>query len=306
MLNMRAVDLNLLPFFEAAYEERSLSKAASRLSVTQPAVSHALARLRALFKDELFVRHSRGVTPTPVADAIYVRARPALALVREAVTETRGFDAASSQRRFHVAIPHPLGPMIAVRLLESLRRSAPGVRVAFNTRSRPTGLEQALRDGSVDAAIDWMPVAGQHFRDETLFRDRIVVAARNGHPVLRRRGAAAVLRDHGFVQLLPRVQGDRHREAIWGPAHAGRRVELEVSEILEVFMVAAASDLLGLIPESMAKMARDTLGLKVVAGLPGSGRAPVRLLWHEGRERDPAHRFLRAALREATKQVVRD
>ncbi len=121
MLNMRSVDLNLLPVFEAAYEERSLSRAALRLAITQSAVSHALARLRVLFKDQLFVRHARGVTPTPTADAVYEKTRPALGLVREAVTQTRGFDPASSERQFFVAIPHPLGPMIAVRLLEQLR-----------------------------------------------------------------------------------------------------------------------------------------------------------------------------------------
>ena len=68
MLNLRSVDLNLLPVFEAAYEERSLSGAAARLAMTQPAVSHALARLRVLCNDDLFVRRSRGVEPTPVAD----------------------------------------------------------------------------------------------------------------------------------------------------------------------------------------------------------------------------------------------
>ena len=78
MLNLRSVDLNLLPVFEAAYEERSLSRAATRLAMTQSAVSHALNRLRAVFEDELFVRQARGVTPTPVADRIYARLRDAL------------------------------------------------------------------------------------------------------------------------------------------------------------------------------------------------------------------------------------
>ena len=73
MLNLRAIDLNLLPVFEAAYEERSLSKAAVRLAMTQPAVSHALSRLRTAFRDDLFIRHPRGMTPTPAADAIYGR-----------------------------------------------------------------------------------------------------------------------------------------------------------------------------------------------------------------------------------------
>jgi DNA-binding transcriptional LysR family regulator len=304
MLNMRSVDLNLLPFFEAAYEERSLSKAARRLAVTQPAVSHALARLRALFKDDLFVRHARGVTPTPVADAIYAKTHSALGLVREAVTEMRGFDPASAERRFGVFVPHPLGPMIAVALLERLRRIAPGVEVAFDTQSRPFGVQQALREGRADVAIDWLSAPETRYRHETLFRDRLVLAARAGHPALGRRATSASLREYGCVRLRPRVAGG----ALMDPEGALARLELnftlEVSELLEVFMVAAASDLLGLIPHSMAEMAHRTLGLEVLPGSPRTTEVPVYLFWHDGRERDPGHRFLRRHLREVTREVV--
>jgi len=305
MLNMRSVDLNLLPVFEAAYEERSLSKAALRLAITQSAVSHALARLRVLFKDELFVRHARGVTPTPTADAIYEKARPALGLVREAVTRTRGFDPASSERQFFVAIPHPLGPMIAVRLLERVRESAPGVRVGFNTQSRPANLEQGMREGRVDAAIDWLPAAGGHFREEVLFRDNVVVAARRGHPILRGRASRKALREQRFVRLRPRTEASRLPDAVAELRSLELRFELEVSEILEVFMVVAASDLLGIVPGSMAEMARTMLGLEVVQGAPHGGPSAVRLLWHEGRDRDPGHRFLRKVLHQAAREVVK-
>jgi len=82
MLNLRGVDLNLLPVFEAVYEERSLSRAATRLAMTQPAVSHAMTRLRGVFEDALFIRQSRGMAPTAVADVIYAGLRDALASVR--------------------------------------------------------------------------------------------------------------------------------------------------------------------------------------------------------------------------------
>jgi DNA-binding transcriptional LysR family regulator len=148
MLNLRSVDLNLLTVFEAAHEERSLSRAAERLAMTQPAVSHAMTRLRSLFNDQLFVRRSRGVVPTPVADMIYSKLRVVLGTVRETVMETRGFDPKTSQRQFFVTIPHPLGPMIAIRLRERLQRTAPQVKVAFSTRSRPMDLDRDMREPS--------------------------------------------------------------------------------------------------------------------------------------------------------------
>src|SRR3954466_13442869 len=156
-LNLRSIDLNLLPVFEAAYEERSLSRAAVRLALTQPAVSHALARLRSTFRAELFIRHSRGVSPTAAADAIYARLTGALGTVREAVTEWRGFDPRKSARRFFITIPHPLGPLIALGLRERFAKAALHVAVTFSTRSLPVDLERGLHDGRVDAAVDWHP-----------------------------------------------------------------------------------------------------------------------------------------------------
>src|SRR3974390_641072 len=134
MLNLRGVDLNLLPVFEAVYEERSLSRAAERLAMTQPAVSHALTRLRAVFREDLFVRQARGVLPTPVADQIYSRLRDALGLVREAVVDRRDFDPKTSERYFFITIPHPLGPMITLRLQDRLAKIAPNISVAASTR----------------------------------------------------------------------------------------------------------------------------------------------------------------------------
>src|SRR4029077_2877976 len=128
MLNLRGVDLNLLPVFEAVYEERSLSRGAARLAMTQPAVSHALTRLRSVFEDPLFIRQSRGVAPTPVADVIYARLRGALTSVRVDVIESRGFEANPWRRDFFFAIPHPLGPLRTVRLRQRLPVAAPNVR----------------------------------------------------------------------------------------------------------------------------------------------------------------------------------
>src|SRR5690242_2071048 len=123
MLNLRSIDLNLLPIFEAVYEERSLSRAANRLAMTQSAVSHAMSR------NELFIRQARGVVPTPVAETIYGSLRNSLASVRESIAQMRDFDPRTSSRKFCVAIAHPLGPMIAVRLHERLALAAPKVAI---------------------------------------------------------------------------------------------------------------------------------------------------------------------------------
>ncbi len=304
MLNLRSVDLNLLPVFEAAYEERSLSRAAERLAMTQPAVSHAMNRLRSLFKDELFVRQSRGVLPTAVADLVYANLRDALVSVRTAVAATRGFDPRTSQRQFFVTIPHPLGPMMAVRLRERLALVAPGVQVAFSTRSRPVDLERGLREGRVDAAVDWLaPTAGK-FSESVVFNDGLVAMARAGHPRLKRGSSAWALQSAEFVTLRPRVEGEHPVPAIREWQRLKLRIALEVSEFVEVLMVASQSDLLAPVPRSMEKVARGTFDLRVVHAPLKAASIPIKLIWHESRDRDPAHAFLRKQMGMVIKALV--
>jgi len=304
MLNLRAVDLNLLPVFEAAYEERSLSRAASKLAMTQPAVSHAVNRLRGLFKDELFIRQSRGVLPTPVADMVYARIRGALGSVRDAVAETRGFDPRTSHRDFFVSIPHPLGPIIAVRLRERLSRTAPHVDVKFSTRSRPIELDRALREGSIDAAVDWLAPSGDKFSEVLVFNDALLAMARRGHPVLTLSSLPAVIRSVEFVSLRPRLQGEHPVPALRQFQRLKAKVALEVSEFVEVLMVASQSNLVALVPRSMEKVARAMFDLRPVKATPKWGPIPIKLVWHPRRDADMAHALLREELLIASKQVT--
>jgi len=307
MLNLRSVDLNLLPVFEAAYEEKNLSRAAVRLAMTQPAVSHALSRLRHTFKDELFVRHSRGMTPTPMADAIYGRLGEALGLVRSSMVEGRGFDAKTSERRFFVAIPHPLGPMLALRLLQRVEVAAPKVSLEFSTQSRPVDLERGLLDGRVALSVDWMPAGSAGLTDEEVVQDELVIVARRGHPAVKgAKNRKALAADARFVSLRPRLELEGHPvEAVrdWMRLHT--QVALQVSELLEVLVVASESDLLGVVPISLARASSRALGIQVVPTTPRLKPFPIRMVWRKNRSGDPAHAFLRDQVRAVMKQVIK-
>jgi LysR family transcriptional regulator, transcriptional activator for leuABCD operon len=304
MFNIRRVDLNLLPIFEAVYEEQSLSRAAVRLAMTQSAVSHAVTRLRTLFRDELFVRQARGVLPTPTADSIYAKIRGGLGLVREAVEELQGFDPKTSQRRYFIAIPHPLGPMIALRLRERLAKIAPQIDVVASTRSRPIDLDRALREGRVDAAVDWIEPRGNQFHKTVLFEDTLVAVARDGHPALRRPDSAKILREGKFVTLRPRVEGEHPVAGIREWRQMNLDEALEVSEILEIFMVASQSDLFGVIPRSMEKIARNLFGLRPLRESTEVSPVPIMLIWHASRDADPGHAFLRKELGAVATAIV--
>lgn len=304
MVNLRGVDLNLIPVFEAVYEERSLSKAAHRLAMTQPAVSRAISRLRTTFKEELFTRHSRGMTPTPAADAIYGKLNSAMKQVREAVSESRGFDPATSQRKFNVVIPHPLGPIAALKLLQTFGKLAPNVHLSFDNRSRPPDLERNLSNGAVDLAVDWVPPRHEALAEDHLFNDSLVAVARTGHAALKQSGTAREILDKWpFVRLRPRLEADRNTvEGIRSWQQRSPKVALEVSEFLEVVMVTSQSDLLGLVPSSLARFARPILGIHVVSGLPGTS-VPVRMIWRFNRQSEPGHKFLRQQVAAVVKAM---
>ena len=188
MFNIRSVDLNLLPVSRRFTRKRAFrGRDAAPGNVPQvSAVSHAMTRLRAVFRDELFVRHSRGVTPTPTADGIYARLRDALGSVRETVTERRAFHPGTSTRKFFLTITHPLGPMILLRLIERLAAVAPGIAVTASTRSRP--IDRTARFAKdVSMGLDWLDPDGDHFKSMVLFEDSLVAVAREGHPACARR-----------------------------------------------------------------------------------------------------------------------
>ena len=182
MFNLRSLDLNLLTVFEAIYELGTVSGAADRLALSQSATSHALSRLREACKDDLFVRTRQGLSPTPVAKEMYPAIKQALDALRATLAEASGFDPAQSQRRFRISIPHPMGPFYALDLRAAAAAVAPGIVLTFDTVSRPVDLEDNLRDGIVDIAIDWLPVELDPFVNRKLFDDQVVLLARSDHP----------------------------------------------------------------------------------------------------------------------------
>ncbi len=153
MASLRGLDLNLLLIFEALHETRSVSRAGTRLGLSQSAASHALARLREACRDELFLRAPGGMVPTPLANRIYPEVHKALDSLRHSVDEARGFDPATSTRRFRLAIPHPMGPVYALRIRDTARAEAPNVSLRFDTRTLADEAPSLMREG--DSTSRW-------------------------------------------------------------------------------------------------------------------------------------------------------
>jgi DNA-binding transcriptional LysR family regulator len=293
MFNLRSLDLNLLTVFEAIYEVGTVSGAADRLALSQSTTSHALSRLRDACKDGLFVRANQGLSPTPVAQEMYPAIKQALDALRATLAEASGFDPSTSQRRLRISIPHPMGPFYALNLQAVAAAAAPGIVLTFDTVSRPVGLEENLRDGVVDIAIDWLPVALDPFVNRKLFDDQLVLVARSDHPLVNADITMEVLRTAKFVTLHRRREIEHAPEAIKVFSKIGLHEAIHVSELLEIPTVVANTDLLGIFPSSMARLVEKRLGLRIVAIPVELPAVPIYMIWHEARRSDTAHRWLR-------------
>src|SRR6266508_3175173 len=188
-MNIAKIDLNLLQTFDAIYAEASVSRAADRLGVSQPTVSHALARLRTLYGDPLFVRRASGVTPTAKADRLADAVRQALRILDVAIHEADRYDPAASERTFRLHMTDIGEAIFLPRLMAALARRAPRVRV--EARQLDDGdILPALESARIDLALGYIPALASV--DKTLLlSERYVVVMRRDHPLAPRDGARA-------------------------------------------------------------------------------------------------------------------
>jgi DNA-binding transcriptional LysR family regulator len=292
-VNLRRLDLNLLNLFEVICETGSVTAAADRVGMSQSAASHALARMREQIGDELFVRSGRALVPTPIGARLYPEIRGALDRLRKAIGEAQGFDPARSARRFTIAIPHIMGPFIALRLRARAAAAGAGLTLHFDTHTRPVDLAGDLAEGLIDLAIDWMPITRPSFVNRVLFTDRLVGIARAGHARIR---AGATI-DQVLTEETVRVQHRRPTDELPPAMDQLRRypwqVAITVSEALEVPAIVASTDLIGAIFGSAAQLIAPALGLVEIHLPDDVGKVAVQAIWHESRRADAGHLWLR-------------
>src|SRR5690606_8642911 len=182
-MSVKKCDLNLFQVFDTIYTERNLTHAARSLSITQPAVSNALARLRKLFNDELFIRTARGMMPTPVAESIAQNVSEALSLLNASILDREGFDASISERTYQFSMTDLAEAVVLPRLMPYLKEKGPSISLQSYYVRRHELLRQLSR-GEVDFAVDVPLVEDPQLCHQSLIRDDYVCVMRKGHPAL--------------------------------------------------------------------------------------------------------------------------
>jgi DNA-binding transcriptional LysR family regulator len=287
-MNLRAIDLNLLPVFEAVYVERSLTRAGEVLHVTQPAVSNALARLRAAFGDPLFVRSGRGVAPTPTAQTLIGPVREALTRLRSGLDAGAAFDPKTSERVFNIAARDTSSSAVLPVLASKLKRVAPGVRLHIHINERPD-IPVELAAGRLDLAIDLAVLARPDLDSAPLISDRWVCVLRSDHPKAKRKLTLETYLKLGHIVASSRRTGRTIVDEALSRLGLKVRPFIRLAHYQPAFHIVMSSDLALVAPLSLARR-YDVAIRELPFDTPS---LDLLLFWRRDNGEEPAIRWLR-------------
>lgn len=297
-LDLRGVDLNMLPKFRALYRHRNVSEAGRELHLTQSALSNALAKMRSLFGDDLFVRTATGMEPTPFAHAIAEPIERALVRLETDFVKVRGFAPEHSARTFRIAMTQLGEVWLAPQILSFARTVAPDI-VVSNVAPGDRGFEAALSAGAIDFALGHLPELGVGFRDQELGIHQFVCVLRGDHPVLREEPLTLdTLMSCTFVDVVENGTPDGPASRAIMRLARSNAMRYRTANILALPNVIAATDLVAVIPAWFAARFMG-MNLKLVRILPEPYVGSIRLFWHENYERDPGHLWMRSLIARA-------
>jgi len=295
-------DCNLLVVFAALAETQHVGRAANLLGLTQPAVSHALTRLRDQLRDPLFVRAPSGMLPTPRAEALVPVVRELLVDITGRVLEVAEFSSERLERTFVVRTTGLVEAILLPEFLAEVSEVAPRVRVV----SRPATPEfprDELESGRIDLAVaGFFSELPQGVRTRVLARDRLVAAVRAGHPRLggkRRRLTLDAFCAEAQLMISPGGTLDGQSDRLLRREKRERRVVAGVAEFMSAAFVIARTDLLLVAPESLLKGVARPLGLVVFPVPLDLSPIVIQQYWHERQHNDPAHRWFRELLQSS-------
>jgi DNA-binding transcriptional LysR family regulator len=297
-----AIDLNLLVVFDAIMRERSVTRAGQRLGLSQPAMSHALTRLRHMLKDDLFVRSPNGMEPTPRAELLATPIRIALDGLQQSLEPVQ-FEPEKATATFRIAVDNYAAVVLVAPIAAQVANVAPGVTLDF----RPSGtlnLPELLDRSELQLAIGPPGIPGERFSARRLLQDQFVVVHRKGHP-------AAKAREFSTEQLatLPQLEissaqfGADFVEAGPGRSRSAAKPVMR-APFLSAAQILATSDLVAVLPLNVAKnmVSSHQLVFRRLSRSPKPIEAAM--IWLRRLDNQPAHAWLRDVVIRVTRNFL--
>jgi DNA-binding transcriptional LysR family regulator len=302
MADLSTLDLNLLRVFDAVARERHVTRAAQRLNLSQPAVSNALARLRAALNDELFLRRPGGVEPTELALALAGPVAEVLDRLRDTLAVHAPFDPATSDRVFTLALSEYAEAVLAPPLLERMGREAPGCLVAIRHADR-TNWQELLERGEAELAVGMLPEPPAIYTRIRLLPEAFMTLMREGHPL-----ATGVLTEDRlitFPHLLHSPNGSRDGALDVALATRGkkRRLGAVVAHLSAVPEILARTDMVMTLSGRLARLLAQAHGLVVRESPVEIRHTRLSMIFHRRFESDDGHAWLRRLILTVAREV---
>lgn len=303
LVHLYSMDLNLLLALDALLEERSVTRAAGRLGLSQPAASRALGRLRAALGDELLVRAGRALVPTPRAVAMRPELRGALERLGAAVGGAPAFDPAVARRTFHLATADYGMAVLLPPLLARLTAEAPHVDLLIHPQSGDQ--EAALAEGRLDLLVVPRRGAARGLVWTRLIADDFVCLVRSGHPAVGRTLSLARYVELGHVFVAPAQQPTSVVDEELARRGLSRRIAVRLPSFLAAGQVVARTGLVATLARRVAELAIGQLPVRIVPVPLELPRLTVSAAWHERVRRDPGHAWFRRLVAESARGLER-
>ncbi len=291
-MHISGIDLNLLSVFDAIMRERSITRAAVQLGLTQPAVSHALGRLRRLLGDRLFVRSPQGMIPTPAAEALDADLGPALRQIGLALENRDTFNPATTTRRFQVGMSDYASIVFLPKLNAALRKAAPGAFLTVRSTSHSEGIA-LLENGGADVIVGNFPLPPAHMAEELLFKEDFVCAGGANLPALRRPLTIKSYLAQDHLQVSTRGESHGYVDNVLDGLGLKRNVKVTVGHFLVAPFLVENSTLLATEPRRLFTPLAKRLSLKLKPPPFAIPSFRVVQTWHERHTSDSAHVWLR-------------
>jgi DNA-binding transcriptional LysR family regulator len=284
-------DLNLIRVFEAIFRTRSATAAAAELACGQPAISHALSRLREVFKDQLFVRRQSGMVPTPYALELAKSFDSATRLIERSLAVPDDFNPATAEREFNIVMDDISTVLLLPKFVNYLRRSGPGISLNIRELSvRETG--NGLQSGRIDLAIGYLPSLKGGFHQQRIQSEKFVCMMRADHPAAQQQ---LTTNDLKFLShALVNTRGAEYDiEAIFKKANLNDAIALHIAHYLAVPMIVSTTDMVVTIPNQLGQMFGEFHNFCLVKHPLSMPKFVICQYWHARYDQDPANRWLR-------------
>jgi DNA-binding transcriptional LysR family regulator len=296
--NLRSFDLNLLVVFDAVYSTGNISHAAKQLSLTQPAVSNALARLRERFDDPLFVRDGRNMKPTLRSRQMIGAVRDALGLVRRQLGDDAAIDLVNYKRLFRIVVTDALEPFLMPPLVNEIDAHAPGITID----SRPAGTTHVINEligGTLDLALYTYQASAPGVIMMPVCPVEAVVVARRDHPRIRGELDVETFMACGHVTFINELKALSNIERDIAHGAGARRVPYMANSLWSIAAIAGKTDTLGILPRRLAEELADGFNLTIHQPPAKIAEQHLYMMWHERNRDDIGHSWLRQRLSAA-------